>query len=325
MPANYLELFQTLARPTEASAFWAQPFPGFSDHRLAKTSSGDAGILVRTPGSGDGAMPLPVHLESLTVEFDKNCVVQRPDGRPEQDIYAVIICTSRDLLMVDYFLHCAAAMLAILGEAPSRSSVGDAIQKFIRLFRALAAPPRDTVQGLWAELYLILEASDIEVLAGAWHSSPDERFDFSGGSQRVEVKSSGRRDRNHHFSLSQLEYPPSVKMLVASIHTERSSGGLTLGDLLRSVAGRLSPNLATRVRETAMETLGNLFEASLHVAFDRELARSSIRYYPGENIPRILLPVPVAVSEVRFTADLGEVATAAVGAEPGLFAALPLP
>jgi Putative PD-(D/E)XK family member, (DUF4420) len=164
------------------------------------------------------------------------------------------------------------------------------------------------------------------VLAGAWHISPDERYDFSITSNRVEVKSSGRRDRCHHFSLEQLETPPGTSLLIASINLERSSGGLSLGELIEETSDGVSIELGNRVREIVSETLGNTFQAALHVAFDRELAQSSLRYCWSSNVPRIARPLPDHVSDVRFTADLACADWISAELAPvELFAALPLP
>lgn len=263
----------------------------------------------------------------MEVAFDVECRISRAGLPEESGVFAVIICTNRDPTLIDYFLRSAAAMLAALGETPSKEAVADSVQQFVRLFRALSATPRNTVQGLWAELFLIREGRNPAVLARSWHISANERYDFSVASNRVEVKSSGRRDRCHHFSLEQLETSPGVSLLIASINLERSSGGLSLVELIEEIADRVPIELGNRVREVVSETLGNTFQASLHASFDRELARSSIRYCWSVSVPRILRPLPDHVSEVTFTADLGcaDWVDDDELADVELFAALPLP
>jgi len=282
-------------------------------------------VLVRTPQTDQRIALLPVRLEVLEVEFNVECVISRTGLPEERGNFAVIVCLSDDPALIDYFLRSSAAMLAALGETPSNRSVAESVQQFVRLFRALSAIPRNTVQGLWAELFLIGEGRGSDVLAESWHISPDERYDFSIASNRIEVKSSGRRDRRHHFSLEQLEPPPGVSLLIASIHLERSSGGLSLGELIEEASGRVSIELGNRVREVVAETLGNTFQASLDVAFDRELARSSIRYCWSYAVPRIARPLPDYVSDVKFIADLAcvEWISGNEFASVELFAALP--
>jgi hypothetical protein len=82
--------------------------------------------------------------------------------------------------------------------------VGRALESLIELFRMLTIPPKESVQGLWGELYLMAQANDPVRLAGAWHARPEELFDFSEGAELLEVKSAAGYDREHHFSLDQL-------------------------------------------------------------------------------------------------------------------------
>lgn len=268
---------------------------------------------------------MPARLEVLEVQFDMECLISRTGLPDERGTFAVIVCVNRDPPLIDYFLRASAAMLTILGDSPSKQEVAAGIQRFIRLFRALSAPPRATVQGVWAELLLIREGNNPSALARAWHRFADERYDFSATSNRIEVKSSGRRDRRHHFSLEQLEVPPTARLLIASVHAERSSGGLSLGRLIQETNDLLPVELGNRIREVVAETLASAFQSSLDVAFDRELARASTRYCWSGDVPRFERPLPDHISEVKFTADLASVRWVidADLASTELFAALP--
>jgi hypothetical protein len=323
---NILSAYQDLPTPREGNSYSAEPFPSHDTHRLAKTKDGYPAILVRVPRSREVVPVMPVRLEVLQVDFDVPCRIRRGSGPEETGNFAVIVCQTQDLVLIEYFLHAATAMLVAVGDTPSKEAVARSVIQFVRLFRALAAVPSNTAQGLWAELFLIVEAQLPQVVAAAWHSFPGEKYDFSVGSGRVEVKSASGRDRKHHFSLEQLETPPGTNLLIVSISLERSAGGLSLADLIREVAARLQPELATRIREVAAETLGQTFQASLMVAFDRQLARSSMRYCWSTSVPRIPRPLPAHVNDVRFTADLIDVQWVASAELNGndLFAALPL-
>src|SRR6202023_2640905 len=81
------------------------------------------------------------------------------------------------------------------------------------------------------ELFLIRTSTDPRVVAAAWHKGAEEHFDFAAGPQRIEVKSSSNRRREHHFSLAQLSSAGSSRVIVASIFVERAGGGVSLGRL----------------------------------------------------------------------------------------------
>lgn len=79
--------------------------------------------------------------------------------------------------------------VAALPAIPTEEDITAAVAKLVELFRALEAPPRTSLQGLWCELLLIGRASNIRQAAAAWHADPNALHDFVAWRQRVEVKS----------------------------------------------------------------------------------------------------------------------------------------
>lgn len=61
-----------------------------------------------------------------------------------------------------------------------------------------------SIQGLWAELFVISIASNPEYLLKAWHSSLNDVYDFNDGIDKIEVKSTSKSHRIHKFSYDQL-------------------------------------------------------------------------------------------------------------------------
>ena len=91
------------------------------------------------------------------------------------------------------------------------------VDKFIELFKAIKEPPKKSIQGLWSELFLIEQSANPEKIISAWHSIPEEKFDFSFDKLRIEVKSSVTESRTHHFSLAQLNPVDNTEIIIASI------------------------------------------------------------------------------------------------------------
>lgn len=192
----------------------------------------------------------------------------------------------------------------MLGPRPSVEELDTGVRMIVRLFEALVIPSGKSVQGMWAELFLIATSANKGVVADAWRSIPSERYDFARGPERIEVKSSMRRDRRHYFSLDQLSPPTGVRLRIASVFTERSAGGTSLERIISEACDGLRSDQQVRLRRVAAETLGAAFNNALDVAFDREVAASSVQFYESDSIPRLGLPLPVGVSDVRFIADL---------------------
>lgn len=72
------------------------------------------------------------------------------------------------------------------------------MNQLIELFRAIAKPARKSLQGLWAELFLISQACQPAILVDAWHTAPEDSYDFAVDNQRIEVKSFSGQICQHH-------------------------------------------------------------------------------------------------------------------------------
>lgn len=180
----------------------------------------------------------------------------------------------------------------------------------VELFQALAAPAKKTVQAIWAELLIIRLSSDPLALAKAWHREPGEHFDFAAGPERIEVKSSTSRRREHFFSLEQLTSAGGSRIVVASVFVERVGGGVSLRQLFDDTRALLQTDapVVSRYDTVFYRSLGSEWTDAMDECFDWELATDSIAYYPADSIPHPENPTPQTVFDVRFRSDLGSVA-----------------
>jgi hypothetical protein len=176
----------------------------------------------------------------------------------------------------------------------------------IQLFRALTLPPKKTVRGLWAELFIIARASEPRVLLDAWHVLPEDRYDFGLGPARLEVKSSNRSERCHYFSLEQIMPVRGTTVVIASVVVDRLGGGESIGDLIARIAARVNqePRVLFRLEEVVAGTLGELWRKAVDERFDWQLAEATLRFFRSADIPIISLPIPSAIKEVRLRIDL---------------------
>ena len=195
---------------------------------------------------------------------------------------------------------------------PTQSDVAHAMNQLIELFRAMAKAPRKSVQGLWAELFLISQARQPATLIEAWHTIVEDRYDFAMDDQRIEVKSFSGNVRQHHFSLEQLHPPEGIKALVASVSVESSQAGVSIEDLRERIQIRLGSSLDALLHIDSMIalTLGDAWQQASDIRFDERLAEESIAFYETSKIPSVNPNLPVGVSEVRFRSDLTEVVPA---------------
>lgn len=291
--------------PGAGAHFSALPVPGFERHRVAKDAQGAPALLISIADAPSSTRPAAIVLENLTVHHDVDCRITRPGGE-ETGNFTVVRCTGSDSSLRSYFLRIAAIMLQSLGASPSRMSVSQAVSRLAELFHAMSKPPRKSLQGLWAELFLIAQAHEPVTLAGAWHTAPEDLYDFSAGNQRIEVKSARGRVRRHYFTLEQLQPPAGARVLIASMFVEASEAGTSLLALLEQIRARLAdrPDLMLRVERVVGLTIGDSWRRAIGECFDGRLAEESLSFYNPHHIPKVNLVIPPEVSEVRFRSDL---------------------
>jgi len=306
---DLIPLFNSLKTPvaptTDTSRFSAHRIPEYENHRLAKDVLGAPCLLISVADKTSDGKSVPILLEHLSVQHDVDCRITTPDGTTEQGRFTVVQCVGADSSLHAQFLRVLSPVVVMLGSAPSRAQVSNLIGTLAELFRAMTQPARKSVQGLWAELFLIARARDPHTLVSSWHVTPEDRYDFSAGSQRVEVKSASGRVRQHYFSLEQLHPPTGTHLLVASLFVERAGGGTSLEDLLVRVRSHVSdkPSLVLHVDRITHLTLGNTWHRALAERFDFELAKDSLAFFEVQNIPRLPAHSPPGVSEVKFRSD----------------------
>lgn len=303
------ELLEQLGLPEdgdEGIRFMAVAIPGMEKHRIGRGSDGEPALLLSPREEKTGRIPPSIQLEHLVVQHDVRCRLQQGDGNVLEAPFTVLRYTGGDTELRSHFVRVLGPLLLSLGDAPSRSAIYGAVDGLVALFRALSQPPRKSAQGLWAELLLIAYAANPALLVEAWHATPEDRYDFSAGSERIEVKSASTRARRHRFSLAQLHSPASTDVLIASMLVESAGAGLSLAELIQQVHDRLNetPDLSLRVDQIVSSTLGSGLSQALELRFDFELAVDSLQFYKAHCIPSIPCDIPAVISDVRFVVDL---------------------
>lgn len=305
--------FDALPTPVPSSGsgmrFSASPIAQHPTHRCAKDVEGQPAILISVAGPRPQGWPPPIVLEHLSVQYDVACRIVDPDGTTLNENFTVVRCTTSDTALWSYFLRVGSTIITLLGHRPSTAEVETAMNHVVELFRSMQATPRKSVQGLWAELLLITRTRNPSAMTRAWHALPSDRYDFSAGSQRVEVKSASGRRRHHSFALDQLSPPLAAQVLVVSVLVERAGGGASLTELLHEVRSAVAadPKLALHVDQIVARTLGNEWRESQVERFDRELAENSVAFFNCAAIPTVDPLLPPGVSDVHFRVDLSAI------------------
>jgi hypothetical protein len=305
--------FQNLTPPQivdgATDRFSAVPIPEYPRHRVGKDGEGQPCIMISVQGPSRPGPPIV--LENLSLQHGIECRITKPSGDEEVGTFAVLRCTNADRDLEEHFLGVGGSLIASLGQDPSADQVRSATEQLVELFRAMDAPPTTTVVGFWAELLFMAEARNPAELVSSWHALPTDRYDFSNGPQRIEVKAAIGGQREHHFSLDQLTTPLGTTMIVVSFVIQRAGGGTSLEDLLGRVRSRLSDSveLQLRVDRVSADILGRSWREAYTQRFDLESARRSLEFFRGEEVPSPDPEVPPDVHSIRFISDLSRMAS----------------
>ena len=265
-------------------------------------------------GASDEFPKAPLLLAAIEVRFSIPCRIALPNREDVTETLTTVLCTSPDPVIQGYFAHICETIVLILGPQPTLQRVVDGVHRLVDLFQRLAQPSSRSMTGLFAELYVIYASSSPGTAVEAWHSNLDERFDFSIGDIRLEVKASSTRQRAHHFSLEQCEPPPGTRGILVSTFVETSGGGLSLLELVGRIEHQLDGNigLVLKLQETLAAALGAAVATALPMRFDEDLASSSLRVYELDAIPAVRGAVPAEVTQIHFRSDISRAPVADV-------------
>lgn len=306
---NLIELYNTLSIPeTDTKVFNAIAIPEYPEFRIAVNFEGNAVLLLSVTKRLKDLNLKNFRLKYLQLEQNIECKISE-NGASRLQTFAVITFKSVDRNLQEYFLRIAETLIKAIGTNPTQLQVIDSLKRFIEVFKILTDSPTNTVNGLWAELFLIDNASNPQTFLEYWHSYPEEKFDFNAGVERIEVKSSSTFERKHIFSSEQLNPPADTQVLIASIFVKQNNSGLNIQQLIDNISGKFGRDyeLTEKLNSIICKTLGSSLEYSIGIKFDYEIAKQSLRFYRYQDISKIeAVHIPTEVLEVRYKSDLTE-------------------
>lgn len=307
MPASCVELFGKLSEPNEEDAFSAMSLPNRQALRLAKDSQERPALLV--PVDRSGGSGTPIELRNLRFDPSLACKIQNKDGGTDVRTLAAIRCFTNDSELKLHFLRVLDVLIRDIGQHPSESDLKSLVDGFVELFQSLERPTGRTIQGLWCELFVIANAKDVSAAISSWHSNPRDLFDFSREGAALEVKSSLTGVRQHNFRLEQLINGTNMSTLIASVLLSKDDRGESVADLWDSISNSSSCESTQRekVLRVIAASLGRDWRHAYRMRFDSRSAKDTLRLYKAIDVPKVPLPIPDVVSEVRFRVDLSDI------------------
>ena len=278
-----------------------------SRYRVGRDRQSNPVILIETTGEAGAAALLDFEGRHLRIGHGVRCSISEAGVEVGRAQFSVVTCLDSDDLIKDRFFDMVETLLRSLGETPAIEALRTVVGGLIELFRLAAQPPRGTIQGLWAELWIIAQARAPESLLDAWHAEPTDVYDFNSGPQRLEIKSTGYRTRKHTFAHRQLTPPAGTRVAIVSVFVEGAGAGSTIVTLVERIRRRITnPRALRKLDYIVASTLGTDWRVSIDATFDSELASESLRFYEAEAVPSLPSDIPPKVSDIRYVSDLSE-------------------
>ena len=275
-------------------------------HKIGVSEEGFPKFFVVTC---DHAMMHNLNAELLSVEYNMLCNIIEANVVQEGLMFSIITLRSDNEQLQRTFIDVFLMMLDNLPPEPTNLLLASKIENLISIFAKLKKHPVHKLQGLWAELLLIERSVNPTIVAKAWHSQPNSKYDFTMGGAKLEVKSTQSESRIHHFSLDQLNPSPNSHLLICSTivrESAKSIGGKSVFDLYDSISSKISDvEIRMHVYNVLIDTLGNDFYSAQKKFFDYVEASDRLALFNYVDIPKIERSiVPEHVAEVKFTSDL---------------------
>lgn len=228
------------------------------------------------------------------------------DGESDVNVEEVsmVMTKSHDIWLIETFLGLIGMLLDAAVSEGQLDGAHSFVQDLVSLFRSMTQPGKKEAQGLWAELFLINHSANVDTALKAWHSTPNDRFDFALGTERIEVKST-TGPRIHKFAHAQLTVNSAVTVTVASFVLNHDAEGVSCADLVELIAARCGDDsLRRRLLQQVVGTLGDGWKSQANVRFDFDSAGQNLEFFAVDDIPRIGSPLPPNVLDVSYRSDL---------------------
>lgn len=296
-----------LRNESKGSIYSASLLPNSSSHKLGITEIDAPVFFIKSPLLEHHAN---INLDLISVLFNQSCKLKLEDTLLEDnDVYTVVTLKTNNSELGWYFIDIIDLVLSKIGNFPDSKVLITEVNKLVELFRNLTKPSKSTIQGLWAELFVIDQSKDPEYLIRSWHSGANDIYDFNDGCDKIEVKSSSNTIRRHHFSLNQLNPSAGARLLIASVLVTSSGVGISLFDLVKNIEARMQKlELKLKLSEVVLKILGTDFEKAGDYYFDYQQAIDSYQVYDYREIPCIEnKQIPDEVSNIHFECDLTSV------------------
>lgn len=257
-------------------------------------------VICKSNKPGRSSLRQRTKLLSIECNIQVNYVV---DGHEENGKVHIIRCYTTSNKEQEIFIELAPLFDEASMQEEQEESLLETVSILTSFFANEIEPSDSELQGLYAELYTIRRYQAYLQLSKYWQSRDRMKFDFSITDKlKIEVKSTLKNERKHHFRHDQLAHE-MFDIYVVSYMLRHDDAGLSLYELI-DITKSLISNDPRRLL-ILEKYLKNTSELRLRqFRFNEQLTEKKCRIYRAEDIPRFVEDAPVGVTNAEYDCNL---------------------
>lgn len=243
--------------------------------------------------------------KSLIFIYNKECSFYLDDILHREKVH-ILICKSEVEITIQTFLR----LSQIFSIDSNNSKDKDYLSFFsslVQLFDKENNIGDIEAQGVLAELLVIrfLAKSNCDILQ-FWQSKSKMKFDFMvGKTKRVEIKSTLKSTRSHHFLHEQL-LTSLYDIVIVSVLLQKSDKGISIFDISNDLKKLFPFNYNFNLFiETYLSRLNN--ELLYNTKYDETHFLNNIRFFKAQEVPKLMQDIPKGVFNIEYNVVLDNI------------------
>jgi len=258
----------------------------------------EGNISFMIPSQYTRIAPMYQETRSLRFAFNKKCTF-RSAGTTETKVVHLLTCKEKDDDKALAFIR--------LTKAFSQNERDNDQYYLAKLFSAISAlfdkkrvVSEKELQGLFAELYTILHfgKNDCDI-SRFWQSRNMMKFDFSiSEEKRLEIKSTLKSNRTHHFKHDQL-LDELYDIRIVSFLMRKGDYGISLQNLLDRIRDEYADNYALLMHIEELVVHADQ-DQLCGIKYDEIHLKNNLKYYDAKEIPHFNEKSPDGVFNAEY-------------------------
>ena len=240
--------------------------------------------------------------KSLKFIFNKKCILQF-GGSKKTEVMHVLTCKDKETEKIRAFIRLTKSF-SFSDTGPDQYYLAKLFSSISALFDKQRQVSEIEMQSLFAELYTILHLRSAGCdIAKYWQSRNKMKFDFSiDAKRRIEIKSTLKSERIHHFRHDQL-LSELYDIKVVSILLRKNDCGVSLGDVVEQMREIFANDFALMLH--IENTISQIDDDYLYgVKYDELYLKNNIRFFDAKDIPHFNEKSPDGVFNAEYDCNL---------------------